>query len=267
MKMTTPDPVTILPEPTIEFGLRQRLHDPHDGLALFGPFDAASGAHPKSVTYAVVGTAQGLSAFVEWCQMMRGAAVPDPLRDQVGRRPLNQKLWPPYPGFEAAFLSTWPESPVWAKELDRAELLRCASEADPNKRAFDVVNAYLNVIETALKRDARPAVIVCVVPEEVWLNCRPESRVVGAVGERITPSEPICAARRTDEPLRVLRSRTVSPLGGLPTPVEGPRHEARRSDSDHQRNDAEAQPAHQGEPATPDAASRPSVEKCLPTAR
>jgi hypothetical protein len=187
--MTTSDGVTILPEPTIEFGLHQRLHDPHDGLALFGPFDAASGVHPKSVTYAAVGTPEGLSAFRAWSHMMRGAAVADPLRDQVGRRPLNETLWPAYPGFEAAFLSTWPESAVWEKQLDRAELLRLASDADPNKRAFGVVNSYLDVVETALRGDARPVVIVCIVPEEVWLNCRPESRVVGAIGDRITPSE------------------------------------------------------------------------------
>jgi hypothetical protein len=194
---TTTDTLTILPEPRIEFGRNQYLHDPHDGLALFGPFDAASANHPKSIPYATVGTMLGIAAFLEWSRTIQRAIIADPIRDAVGRRPLNEALWPPYPGFEAAFCSTWPERPVWSKELDGDELTMAATNLDPSRRTFDVVNAYLLAIQTAMKRDERPTVIICVVPEEVWANCRPESRVVEGTGTRVPAGER--AARRAGQ--------------------------------------------------------------------
>lgn len=187
--MTTTSSLTILPEPRIEFGSAQYLHDPHDGLGLFGPFDAAAPNHPKSIPYAVIGTPEGIRAFEEWSRVIQTAILPDSVRDSTGRRPLNEKLWAPYPGFESAFASTWSEQPVWSKDLDPYQLSTAARNLDPNKRAFDVVNIYLAATQTAMTRDERPAVIVCVVPEEVWANCRPESRVIGGVGVKVSAVE------------------------------------------------------------------------------
>src|SRR2546425_1178282 len=105
----TSDALTVRPEPRIEFGADQYLHDPHDGLALFGPYDGASANHPRSIPYAVVGTALGIAAFMEWSTRLQKPIIADRVRDAVGPRPLKEKLWPPYPGFEAAFSSTWPQ--------------------------------------------------------------------------------------------------------------------------------------------------------------
>src|SRR5439155_23193855 len=78
-------------------------------------------------------------------------------------------------------------------------LSEASRDLDANKRSYDVVNLYLNAIRTVVKRDESPKVIVCVVPEEVWMNCRPESRVPVAVGigERIPPYER--SVRRTGQ--------------------------------------------------------------------
>lgn len=187
----TSDELTVLPEPRIEFGADQFLQDPHDGLALFGPYDASAGNHPKSIPYAVLGTAPGVAAFMEWSRLIQGPIIADPVRDAVGPRPLKEKLWPPYPGFEAAFASVWPEQPVCVKALDKNVLVAASRDLDPNKRAYDLVNIYLEAIRTVVKRDETPKIIVCVVPEEVWMNCRPESRVPEAlgVGVKITAHE------------------------------------------------------------------------------
>jgi hypothetical protein len=187
----TTDELTVLPEPRIEFGSRQCLHDPHDGLALFGPYDIASANHPKSIPYAVLGTPQGVAAFMEWSRLIQGAIVADSGRDAVGLRPLNDKLWPPYPGFEAAFASVWPKQAVWLQAVDTAKLIRASRDFDSSKRAYDLVNIYLDGIRTVVKRDETPKVIVCVVPEEVWMNCRPESRIPETlgVGEKISAYE------------------------------------------------------------------------------
>jgi hypothetical protein len=180
--MMTSDALIVLPEPRIEFGADQYLHDPHDGLALFGPYDAARGNHPRSIPYAAVGTGLGIAAFTDWSRLIQTPIIADPVRDAVGPRPLKEKLWPPYPGFEAAFASVWPEQPVSVRALDEVALSEASRDLDANKRAYDVVNLYLNAIRTVVKRDETPKVIVCVVPEEVWMNCRPESRVPEAVG-------------------------------------------------------------------------------------
>src|ERR1051326_5402490 len=201
MIMTTmmTDALTVLPEPRIEFGNDQCLHDPHDGLALFGPYDGAAPHHPRSIPYAVVGTATGVAAFMEWSRLLQTSIVADPGRDTTGRGPLNEKLCPPYPGFEAAFASTWPREPVWTRVLDAEPLAAASRDLDPNKRAYEVVNAYLAAVRTAVKRDEMPKVIVCVVPEEVWMNCRPESRVAESVGVGVKVSTRERSQRRAGQ--------------------------------------------------------------------
>jgi hypothetical protein len=166
---------------------------------LTAPYDGAAANHPRSIPYAVVGTATGIAAFMEWSSLLQKPIIADAVRDATGRRPLNEKLWPPYPGFEAAFASTWPEEPVWATVLDAEALAAASRDLDPNKRAYEVVNAYLAGIRTVVKRDEMPKVIVCVVPEEVWLNCRPESHVAEVVGVGVKVSTRERSQRRAGQ--------------------------------------------------------------------
>lgn len=176
-----PEVLSILPEPELEFRFRQGLQDPHDGLSLFGPYDTDSPSHPKSITYGVIGTPEGISAFEQWSKKINGPIFTDPKLDPC--------IWPNYPGFDAVMSSTWPTTPAWAQELDRDKLLSASRNLDANKRAFDVVNFYLAGIEVAKKRDEAFNVMVCVVPDEVWTNCRPESRVLEGIGFRVSKSE------------------------------------------------------------------------------
>src|SRR5262245_26712203 len=105
MVRTMSEGLTVLPEPRIEFRAGQYLHDPHDVLALFGPYDSSAANHPRSIPYAVVGTAPGIGLFMEWSRLLQKPIIANQDRDKVGPRPLKEKLWPPYPGFEAAFAS------------------------------------------------------------------------------------------------------------------------------------------------------------------
>jgi len=81
-----------------------------------------------------------------------------------------------YPGFEAAFCSKWPESPAWSWSIDRETLLEASRKKDSHERAYAVVEMYLDGLRKAKKLDD-VRVAVCVIPEDVWLNCRPRSRV------------------------------------------------------------------------------------------
>ncbi len=166
--------VLVFPEPPLEFRYGQPMADPHDGLAMFGPYDADLPSHPRNIAYALIGPPRGIAAFTAWSNSIRGL-IPSASN-------LDPRLWPAFPGFEAAFSCSWPSTPARVAELDEEALLLDSRDKDPNKRGDKVVEKYLSGIERFEKRDDPIAVVVCVVPDIVYANCRPQSRVTNGVG-------------------------------------------------------------------------------------
>lgn len=173
--------VIVLPEPTLEFRHGQQLTRPHDGLSLFGPYDADLGSRPGAVSYALVGTTEGVKAFKAFANIMRGS-VPAP-------ETKSSSLWPQFPGFDTAYGVDWPNQPAWTETVDRNALVEASNLQDKYQRVHNVVNLILQPIETAQKRDERPQVIICVIPDEVWKTCRPQQQVSGGGGEYVSPKE------------------------------------------------------------------------------
>jgi hypothetical protein len=172
--------VTVLDEPELEFRFGQRMQDPRDGLALFGPYDADEAA-PKTPAYIVLGPGDGIDTFGAWSRAVNGPfSHPD-----IDKR----RLWPSFPGFEAAFCTPWAEQPAWTYALDRSRLLEAARKRDSHERCYAVVDQYLQGLELTQKLDTAVAVAVCVVPDDVWLNCRPESRVANPSDSGISREE------------------------------------------------------------------------------
>ncbi len=183
----------LLSEPELEFNYGQRLHDPHAGLSLFGPYDSEAASHPKSVIYGVVGPPGGVDLFHRWSELIQGGIVyreePNAGKSRTKRADERKTylLWPPFPGFETAFHATWPTRHAGRWELDRSKLIELARHRDPNRRAYDVVGEYFERIRQARERDETFHVMVCVIPDEVWLNCRPQSQVrEGAHGHALS---------------------------------------------------------------------------------
>ncbi|HEX5545521.1 MAG TPA: hypothetical protein VFX10_08490, partial [Nitrospira sp.] len=181
----------VLPEPELEFRYEQRMHDPHAGLALFGPYSADKTSHPKSLVYGVLGSPQGTEAFHAWSRLMRQAIV-EPLEPKwkMGRLipPDDRKqylLWPPFPGFQAAFAAEWPERHAWKSELDRDHLVKLATQTNAHVRAHDVVSTYCDALSRAKSRDENFHAMICVIPDEVYDNCRPLSKVKAAGKARV----------------------------------------------------------------------------------
>lgn len=170
--------VHILDEPVLEFRYGQRVQDPRDGLSLFGPCDLDEPSHPKSLAYGVVGPPEGIALMRTWSAAMNKPWTQAP-KDRV-------RLWPPFPGFEACFGTSWHKEPAWTQPIDRAKLLEASRRRDSSERAYAVVNLYLEAFEAAKKLDDKLSVMVCVVPDEVHHNCRPESHVVNPTGERVS---------------------------------------------------------------------------------
>lgn len=176
--MARSDGVLVLAEPQMEFRYAQAMTDPHDGLSMFGPYDADMPSHPKNISYGVIGSPSGIETFGHWAQRMRSAIHP---QEHESRR-----LWPTFPGFDAAFVSGWPAEPTRTVTLDKDRLIDASRNKDANKRAFGVVEQYLNGIERLHKRDEPFGVIICVVPDIVYANCRPLSRVPDGVGYAVS---------------------------------------------------------------------------------
>lgn len=159
------DQFHLLDEPLLEFGAAQVIDDPHDGLALFGPAEATSGM-PHHVA---IGTPAGLDLWKLWVDDLNSPAACD---DVSRHRP-----WPPFPGYEVAFGCKWP-APTKSYSVDPTALETTAAKADRYERAYAVANLYLEPIKSQVpKLDARPALAVCIVPDQVYNNCRPKSYV------------------------------------------------------------------------------------------
>lgn len=169
----------IISEPNLEFRHGQRLTDPRNGLALFGPWDADSAARPGNIAYGVIGTSEGINLFHEFAQRMACPIVPN-------ERQHHLRIWRPFPGFDAAFCADWPTEGAWVREIDRTSLLRASRLADEYRRASATTLAYMDALDVAARRDEELRVIYCIVPDEVHKNCRPESklRTTDRIGSR-----------------------------------------------------------------------------------
>lgn len=167
------DSIIVFDEPELEFRFEQRVVDPRDGLALFGAFDTDLPSRPGLLSYIVIGTDKGITDFKKWADAMNRPAISAP-KD-------NHRLWPPFPGFEAAFCSRWSSEPVRSYQIDVNKLIEISRYSDKYERVFGVVDYYLEQLEKTIKLDENIGVAICVVPDEIWKNCRPESNVTDSI--------------------------------------------------------------------------------------
>ena len=183
------DSIIAFDEPELEFRYGQRMADPRDGLALFGPYDADLPSRPGKLSYILMGTNKGIATFKKWADAMNRPAVFAPNG--------NQRLWPPFPGFEAAFCSQWSSKPVRSYQIDQNKLIDISRRRDEYERAYEVTNCYLEHFEKAAKLDENIGTAICIVPDEIWKNCRPESRVINPTGQYV--SSKIKKSRKTGQ--------------------------------------------------------------------
>jgi hypothetical protein len=174
--------LVVVEEPPLEFRYTQRLPDPRDGLALFGPYDADTSSHPRSIVYGLIGTPATVDTVRAWSREFVRPVLTDTKNYDV-------RNWPHFPGFEASFDCTWSDTPAWFEELDRDTLITAAHNLDSYKRAAMVVDMYLAGIEKAAKRDEHFDLLLCVVPDEVWATCRPLSEIDEGTGEKVSKKE------------------------------------------------------------------------------
>jgi hypothetical protein len=170
-------PAQLIDEPDLEFRFNERLVDPRFGLSIFGPVDSDAPSHPKNISYGVVGTPRG----IELARLFLKA-----VQHPIVKESKNPRLWPLYPGFQAAFLTSLPEDPTRVHQVDDAQVTTASYQNDAWQRAYGVVTLYLEGIESMKTKEERIDVILCVVPDFVARNCKPKSRIKEGTGIRTT---------------------------------------------------------------------------------
>ena len=173
--------IEVLEEPLLEFRYHQHMQSPPDGLGLFGPYDTDNPTHPKNITYYLIGTENGINKFLEWIPLLNQPLKP-------GEKYEN-RLWPPFPGFDVAFCSELPEKAIRSHEIPEDDLIKSSTNIDRNLRAFNVVEMYIEGIKKTEKMDDNFDVIICVVPELIYKNCRPKSYLEQGWGYKPTKED------------------------------------------------------------------------------
>lgn len=188
---------SVLAEPQLALAFGQSMADPKSGLSLFGPYDLDQASQPKQISYAVVAPEGSVETCVRFFDRLREPVVSEKYSAADADR-TAKLLWPPWPGFEAAFHSNWPGSAAGARGIDRNALLKSARNKDRYQRAYDVAGYYLKAIRSLVERDEHYGVILCVIPDEIWLNCRPQSRVTDGHGIDVSRAERKRRRRQAD---------------------------------------------------------------------
>lgn len=173
--------IEVFPEPKLEFTDGQTIEHPAAGLGLFGPVETKGIQKPDRINYAVVGTLEGIERFKGFAKLLNGAVLTPEAK--------SPDLWPHYPGFEEVTHAEFSADPELVETLSGPDLQRAVVEMDDHKRVYGVADIYLAAIEALAEKDSRVDVVVCVVPEVVFKNCRPLSKVKEGRGNRVSAKE------------------------------------------------------------------------------
>jgi hypothetical protein len=173
-----------LDEPTLEFGHRQALADPRDGITLFGPLDMASGYGLRA---GVIGPRISIERFMRWAAQIQG-----PIGLGSGDR-----ARPAFPGFETAFRVPWQLGRVRTLEIDGDTLAKAIRVPEAHQRVYEAVSIYEAPIRRFARTEDAPVDIwFVVVPDDVYRFCRPQSRVPPAEQSPVRRSMSSSLARR-----------------------------------------------------------------------
>jgi hypothetical protein len=163
------------PEPQLAFGHGQFVEDPRDGLTLFGPLDDGS---PLGVRAGVIGTKAGIHYFRGWLNRIQGFLTD---KSKFPTRSTGLLIArPPFPGFREVFRVPWVPEPVLTIEIPPAELEYACNKDDQHQRVYETVSAFAKRLEEIrVREETKPDLWFVVIPDLIYTNCRPRSRVAG----------------------------------------------------------------------------------------
>lgn len=181
-----------LPASELEFGGSGYFGDPRRGLLEAGPFDLRFGsAHRSQVRLAVVGSSEMVDLALSWFERCRNA-IPDVVS--------STRAEVPYTGFKSIFRSDLVSEPGLTVRISQESIDHAIGMA-PYESFNEALRLYGSAILEA-KREFRPDVVVCAIPENlakrIWHVQRPFSSTERAAARR---AEQIAAEGQFELPL------------------------------------------------------------------
>lgn len=159
-----------LSEPAVAVGYGQTTDYPKEGLMQFGPVEFSR--NPTAIRVGVVGTREGVELFQRWSNQF----------NSFRRAPSDVRNSPPFPGFEAVFGAAWPLSPARTIVLSRTDVINSILLKDRHQALYRTTGLFSDAIESALKNDdVNVDIWYVIIPDEVYIYGRPESRVPRAI--------------------------------------------------------------------------------------
>jgi hypothetical protein len=164
--------LTYIEEPNLEFRYGQKTSSPHDGLSVFGTYSADAGYHKQTISYAIVGTSIGIDKCLEFFEIIKKPIFSDS----------NERLWPTFPGFHEVTNSMLPNIPTRKVMIDTNTLVQVLSLKDGYKRVGKAVDLYLDALQNIKNNEEPVDIVFCIVPDQLFQVCRPESSVTEGIG-------------------------------------------------------------------------------------
>jgi hypothetical protein len=153
--------LSLLEEPTLEFGGQMKHIDPRFGITNYGPADATVASAPKRIRIGIVGDARSVEGVATWLERCRKEFAPKEAK------PGQECLFPAWPGFDAdcGFRCEL----VLDQSLRRAipeRTLRILHGRPVAVRVPELVAIYLDEMR-ALTEGGGVDVIVCTRPDSI----------------------------------------------------------------------------------------------------
>lgn len=173
-----------LPVPELEFAGSAYYHNPRRGLLEAGPFDMRFGsAHHTQVRLALIGPKDVVQNGYSWfnrCQLPINV-----LNSDAGTEP--------FPGFQSVYRSELVVEPHTNILLDETKLFNALS-LKPYDALVEVVRLYADAMLEA-KREFRPDVVICCIPEAVEKRCWNVRRMMSETEKKIARAAAATAAQ------------------------------------------------------------------------
>jgi hypothetical protein len=166
-----------IPEPQLEFAHGQMVEYPRDGLYLFGPCDSQK--RPTVTRYGVIGTREGIERFERLSSKMRGY-IPIPMPGPRSRKIEPQHV--PFPGFQEAFNSEWPDKAVAViDDITLQEIEDTIRIQNRHEAIHGCVDLFVSrLVREENRLESPPSFWFVIIPEIVYELGRPKSRVARA---------------------------------------------------------------------------------------
>lgn len=175
---------------------------PRDGLYLFGPCDSKQ--RPTETRYGVIGTHEGIERFDRFSAKMRGF-IPIPVPGPRSRTVEPQHV--PFPGFQEAFNSEWPEKPVAViNDIGPQEIEETIRIQNRHEAIHGCVDLFVSrLVREENRLESPPSFWFVIIPEIIYDLGRPQSRVPRA--DAVTGN--VTISKRKAEELKVSPSLFV----------------------------------------------------------